>query len=500
MLLVEVKDLKKSYGGVKALKGVDFDLKNGECHALVGENGAGKSTLIKCLAGVIKADSGKMILENEEVYFNSPKDALEKGIAAVYQEPMIYPQLSVVENLFLGKEIKTSGGSINWKAERKKAEDLLKKVGLKENILDFPMGNLSMAFQQLVLIAKSLLFTAKILIFDEPTAILTEQETLRLFDIIKELKNQGLGIIYISHRLEELEKIADRITIMRDGEVKGTFLTNELSRDKIIELMAGKHIIEKRKRESIKGETILEVKNFTKEKMFKNISFKAKKGEILGFSGLVGAGRSELMQSIFGIYPADSGTLIFENKQLNIRSPEQAIKAGIAYLPEDRSSEGLFLNFSIIDNIRISILERLKKNFGFIDEENSLKLANDYLKLLEIKAPSVLTQVKNLSGGNQQKVLISKWLATTPKLLILDEPTRGVDVAVKSEIHELIFNLAEEGLSIILISSELPEILKLSDRVIVMHEGSISGVFEKEGINETNLIKASIGENMVSER
>jgi len=500
LLLVEVKDLKKSYGGVKALKGVDFDLKNGECHALVGENGAGKSTLIKCLAGVIKADSGKMILENEEVYFNSPKDALEKGIAAVYQEPMIYPQLSVVENLFLGKEIKTSGGSINWKAERKKAEDLLKKVGLKENILDFPMGNLSMAFQQLVLIAKSLLFTAKILIFDEPTAILTEQETLRLFDIIKELKNQGLGIIYISHRLEELEKIADRITIMRDGEVKGTFLTNELSRDKIIELMAGKHIIEKRKRESIKGETILEVKNFTKEKMFKNISFKAKKGEILGFSGLVGAGRSELMQSIFGIYPADSGTLIFENKQLNIRSPEQAIKAGIAYLPEDRSSEGLFLNFSIIDNIRISILERLKKNFGFIDEENSLKLANDYLKLLEIKAPSVLTQVKNLSGGNQQKVLISKWLATTPKLLILDEPTRGVDVAVKSEIHELIFNLAEEGLSIILISSELPEILKLSDRVIVMHEGSISGVFEKEGINETNLIKASIGENMVSER
>ncbi|PNR87639.1 D-ribose transporter ATP binding protein [Petrotoga sp. 9T1HF07.CasAA.8.2] len=500
MLLVEVKDLKKSYGGVKALKGVDFDLKNGECHALVGENGAGKSTLIKCLAGVIKADSGKMILENEEVYFNSPKDALEKGIAAVYQEPMIYPQLSVVENLFLGKEIKTSGGSINWKAERKKAEDLLKKVGLKENILDFPMGNLSMAFQQLVLIARSLLFTAKILIFDEPTAILTEQETLRLFDIIKELKNQGLGIIYISHRLEELEKIADRITIMRDGEVKGTFLTNELSRDKIIELMAGKHIIEKRKRESIKGETILEVKNFTKEKMFKNISFKAKKGEILGFSGLVGAGRSELMQSIFGIYPADSGTLIFENKQLNIRSPEQAIKAGIAYLPEDRSSEGLFLNFSIIDNIRISILERLKKNFGFIDEENSLKLANDYLKLLEIKAPSVLTQVKNLSGGNQQKVLISKWLATTPKLLILDEPTRGVDVAVKSEIHELIFNLAEEGLSIILISSELPEILKLSDRVIVMHEGIISGIFEKEDINETNLIKASIGENMVVER
>jgi len=500
LLLVEVKDLKKSYGGIKALKGVDFDLKNGECHALVGENGAGKSTLIKCLAGVIKPDYGKMILESKEVFFNSPKDALEKGIAAVYQEPMIYPQLSVVENLFLGKEIKTSDGSINWKAERKKAEDLLKKVGIKENILDIPMGNLSMAFQQLVLIAKSLLFTAKILIFDEPTAILTEQETLRLFNIIKELKNQGLGIIYISHRLEELEKIADRTTIMRDGEVKGTFLTNELSRDKIIELMAGKHIIEKRKSESIKGETILEVKNFTKKKMFENISFEAKKGEILGFSGLVGAGRSELMQTIFGIHQVDSGILIFENKQLNIRSPEQAIKEGIAYLPEDRSSEGLFFNFSIIDNIRISILERLKKNFGFIDEENSLKLANDYLKLLEIKAPSVLTEVKNLSGGNQQKVLISKWLVTTPKLLILDEPTRGVDVAVKSEIHELIFSLAAEGLSIILISSELPEILKLSDRVIVMHEGIISGAFEKEDINETNLIKASIGENMVSER
>lgn len=500
MLLVEVKDLKKSYGGIKALKGVDFDLNKGECHALVGENGAGKSTLIKCLAGVIKPDYGKIILESKEMHFSSPKDALEKGIAAVYQEPMIYPQLSVVENLFLGKEIKKSDGSINWKAERKKAQDLLKKVGIKENILDVPMGNLSMAFQQLILIAKSLMFTAKILIFDEPTAILTEQETLRLFNIIKELKNQGLGIIYISHRLEELEKIADRTTIMRDGEVKGTFLTNELSRDKIIELMAGKHIIEKRKRESIKGETILEVKNFTKKKMFENISFEAKKGEVLGFSGLVGAGRSELMQTIFGIHQVDSGTVIFENKQLNIRSPEQAIKVGIAYLPEDRSSEGLLLNFSIIDNIRISILERLKKNFGFIDEENSLKLANDYLKLLEIKAPSVFTKVKNLSGGNQQKVLISKWLATTPKLLILDEPTRGVDVAVKSEIHELIFSLAAEGLSIILISSELPEILKLSNRVIVMHEGIISGVFEKEDINETNLIKASIGENTAMER
>lgn len=500
MLLLEVKDLKKSYGGIKALKGIDFDLKNGECHALVGENGAGKSTLIKCLAGVIKPDYGKIILESKEMNFNSPKDALEKGIAAVYQEPMIYPQLSVVENLFLGKEIKKSNGSINWKAERKKAQDLLKKVGIKENILDRPMENLSMAFQQLVLISKSLLFAAKILIFDEPTAILTEQETIRLFDIIKELKNQGLGIIYISHRLEELEKIADRITIMRDGEVKGTFLKNELSRDKIIELMAGKHIIEKRKRENIKGETILEVKNFTKKKMFENISFEVKKGEILGFSGLVGAGRSELMQTIFGIHQVDRGTLIFENKQLNIRSPEQAIKVGIAYLPEDRSSEGLFLNFSIIDNIRISILKRLKKNFGFIDEDNSLKLANDYLKLLEIKAPSVFSKVKNLSGGNQQKVLISKWLATTPKLLILDEPTRGVDVAVKSEIHELIFSLAAEGLSIILISSELPEILKLSDRVIVMHEGIISGVFEKEDINETNLIKASIGENIVLER
>jgi len=500
LLLLNVKDLKKSYGGVIALKGVDFDLKMGECHALVGENGAGKSTLIKCIAGVIKPDSGKIMLENKEVSLNSPKDALEKGIAAVYQEPMIYPQLSVVENLFLGKEIKKSDGTVNWKVERKKAQDLLKKVGIKDSILDVPMGNLSMAFQQLVLIAKSLLFTAKILIFDEPTAILTEQETLRLFDIIKELQNQGLGIIYISHRLEELEKIADRITIMRDGEVKGTFLKNELSRDKIIELMAGKHIIERRKRETIEGETILEVRNFTKKKMFENISFEVRKGEILGFSGLVGAGRSELMQSIFGIYRVDSGVLIFENKRLNIRSPEQAIKTGIAYLPEDRGSEGLFLNFSILDNITISILKHLKKNSGFIDKEKSLKLANDYLRLLEIKAPSIFTEVKNLSGGNQQKVLISKWLATTPKLLILDEPTRGVDVAVKSEIHDLIFNLAEEGLSIILISSELPEILKLSDRVIVMHEGIISGVFEKENINETNLIKASIGENMAMAR
>jgi len=494
-LLLEMKNIEKSYGGVRALKGVDFDLKKGECHALVGENGAGKSTLIKCLTGATKLDSGNIKLEGKEIILNSPKDSLERGIAAVYQEPMIYPQLSVVENLFLGKEIKKSNGSIDWKSQKKKAQELLLRVGIKENILDFPIGELSTAFQQLVLIAKALLFTAKVLILDEPTAILTEQETARLFEIIHSLKKEGIGIIYISHRLEELEKIADRITILRDGESKGTFLLNEITRDEIIELMAGKHLIEKKRKEKNVGNTVLEVKNFTKKRIFEDISFEVKEGEILGFYGLVGAGRSELMQTIFGIIRPDEGELIFQNESINIRSPQQAIKLGIAYLPEDRASQGLFLNFSIIDNIRISILDRFRKKLGFLDEEESIKLANNYLKLLEIKAPSIFTKVKNLSGGNQQKVLISKWLAVTPKVLILDEPTRGVDVAVKSEIHDLIFNLSAEGLPIIVISSELPEILKLSDRIIVMHEGKMTGVFqEKEDLTETNLIKASIGE------
>lgn len=500
LALLEMKNIKKSYGGVKALKGIEFSLERGECHALVGENGAGKSTLIKCLTGATKMDSGKIILEGKEIVLNSPRDGLEKGINAVYQEPMIYPQLSVVENLFIGKELRNVDGSINWKIEKRRALELLRRVGIKENILDYPMEELSTAFQQLVLIAKALLFTAKIIIFDEPTAILTEQETSRLFNIIIDLKNQGLGIIYISHRLEELEVIADRITIMRDGEVKGTFLQREINRDKIIELMAGKHILEKKKKEKSIGRTVLEVRNYSKEKLFKNITFDLKEGEILGFSGLVGAGRSELMQAIFGIIHPEEGELFFQNKPTEILDPEHAVKMGIAYLPEDRSSQGLFLNFSIIENIRISILDRFKKSFGFIDEESSFNLANNYLKLLEIKAPSVFTKVKNLSGGNQQKVLLSKWLAVNPRILILDEPTRGVDVAVKAEIHDLIINLSLEGMPIIVVSSELPEILKLSDRVIVMHEGEITGVFEKEEINEKNLIKAGIGENTLVER
>jgi len=337
-----MKNIEKSYGGVRALKGVDFDLKKGECHALVGENGAGKSTLIKCLTGATKLDSGNIKLEGKEIILNSPKDSLERGIAAVYQEPMIYPQLSVVENLFLGKEIKKSNGSIDWKSQKKKARELLLKVGIKENILDFPIGELSTAFQQLVLIAKALLFTAKVLILDEPTAILTEQETARLFEIIHSLKKEGIGIIYISHRLEELEKIADRITILRDGESKGTFLLNEITRDQIIELMAGKHLIEKKRKEKNVGNTILEIKNFTKKRIYEDISFELKEGEILGFYGLVGAGRSELMQTIFGIIRPDEGELVFQNESINIRSPQQAIKLGIAYLPEDRASQDYF--------------------------------------------------------------------------------------------------------------------------------------------------------------
>ncbi|WP_121957703.1 sugar ABC transporter ATP-binding protein [Petrotoga sp. 9PWA.NaAc.5.4] len=500
MSLLEMKNVKKSYGGVKALKGVDFSLEKGECHALVGENGAGKSTLIKCLTGATKMDSGIIKLEGREIALNSPKDGIENGIIAVYQEPMIYPKLSVVENIFLGKEIKKANGAIDWKAEKKKAKELLHRLGVEEDISNIEMGTLSTAFQQLVLIAKALLFTAKIVIFDEPTAILTEQETLRLFKIIEDLKKQGIGVIYISHRLEELEKIADRITIMRDGEVKGTFLKKEITKGQIIDLMAGKHLTEKNKKEKKMGKIVLEIKNFSKKKMFHNISFNVKEGEILGFSGLVGAGRSELMQSIFGLIFPDDGEMFFNGQKIRVNSPVEAINLGIAYLPEDRGSQGLFQNFAILDNITISILDKFKKSFGVVDIEKSTQLAKKYIELLKIKAPSVYTKVKNLSGGNQQKVLISKWLAVEPKILILDEPTRGVDVGIKSEIHELIFELSSQGLPVIIISSELPEILKLSDRVIVMHEGVITGEFEGHEITEENLMRAVIGENLVGQR
>ncbi len=490
----KAEGIVKNFGGVRALKGVNFDLKKGEVHALVGENGAGKSTLIKIMSGVIQPDSGKIFIEDRETKILDPKDAHEKGIATVYQEPLIYKSLSVVENIFLGNEIKTRNGSINWKAQTDRCKKLFELLEIDPYIIHTQMGKLSVGLQQLVLIAKALNYFAKVLIFDEPTAILTEVEAERLFKIIKRLSEQEVSILYISHRLEEIFKIADRVTVFRDGKKEGTFDIKDVNREKIIELMAGKALIESIKRKkTVSDKPILEVKNLSSQ-YFKDISFSLYKGEILGFSGLVGSGRSEVMQTLFGLIRKTSGTIVLNGKGVNIDTPETAMRYGIAYLPEDRSTEGLFLRETIKFNISIPIIRRLRGFFFKVNEKAERELAQKAMDAIKIKAPSILTVLNNLSGGNQQKVLLEKWLITNPDILILDEPTRGVDVGVKVEIHKEIVRLAESGMGIILISSELPEVIKLSDRVIVMHEGMISGRFNsREEITPKNLVSAATG-------
>ncbi len=493
-ILLEGKKIKKSFGGVHALKGVDFILNRGEVHALVGENGAGKSTLIKIFSGVVLPDSGSIFLKGKEIKIQNPLDAHQKGIVAVYQEPLVYPKLSVLENIFIGNEIKNRNGEIDWKSEEKKAIELFKSLNVKsEDFIQKPIGKLSTAIQQFTLIAKALNYNAEVIIFDEPTAILSDIDAQNLFKIIKLLSSNGKGIIYISHRLEELKNLADRITVMKDGEIVGTGNSEDMTREKIIELMAGKNLIEKIQRNSHgeKKEIVLEVQGLSKDKVFENISFNLKKGEILGFAGLVGSGRSEVMEAIFGFTKYDKGNILLEGKNLKIHKTIDAIDSGIIYLPESRKL-GLLQNKSIFDNVGLSVFNRFLKFLGFIDNKNLYLSIKKYVELLSIKAPSLSTNVEALSGGNQQKVLFSKGLITQPKVLILDEPTHGIDVATKFEVYKLITKLADEGISIIMVSSELPEIISLSDRVIVMHEGKITGTFEGDQITSLNLISAFV--------
>lgn len=496
--LLECRNVAKSFGGVQALKGVHFTLRPGEVHALVGENGAGKSTLIKIISGALLPDRGEILYMGQPVRIDSPRKAQEIGISTVYQEPLVYGELSVLENIFLGREIRTPWGNIDWRKEEEKARALFSSLGLPHHFLREPMGELSVGLQQLVLIAKALVYEARVIIFDEPTAILTEHETERLFNIIHKLRDRGVGIIYISHRLEEIFRIADRVTVMRDGEVKGEFPIEAVDRAKIVELMAGKLLVEEiaRKRSQSK-EPLLSVRGLTKRPRFFDVSFDLFPGEIVGFFGLVGSGRTDVAQAIFGLFPPESGEVLFNGHRIRFSSPEEAMNAGIAYLPEDRKVQGLFPIQSVAYNISVTVLRELVRRFGVVDARKERELAGKYVRELNIKTPSLRARVYSLSGGNQQKVVLAKWLSVAPKLLILDEPTRGIDVASKSEIHSLIAQLADRGLGVMMISSELPEILKMSDRVIVMHEGRITGVFEGSEKTAENIIRAATGERMV---
>lgn len=496
--LLECRNIAKSFGGVQALKGVDFTLRPGEVHALVGENGAGKSTLIKIISGALLPDRGEIFYMGQPVRIDSPRKAQEIGISTVYQEPLVYGELSVLENIFLGREIRTPWGNIDWRKEEEKARFLFASLGLPYHFLREPMGELSVGLQQLVLIAKALVYEAKVIIFDEPTAILTEHETERLFNIIHKLRERGVGIIYISHRLEEIFRIADRVTVMRDGEVKGEFPIGAIDRAKIVELMAGKLLVEEIARKRFRGDKpLLSVRGLTKRPRFFDISFDLFPGEILGFFGLVGSGRTDVAQSLFGLLPPEAGEVVFNGSKVRFSSPEEAMSAGVAYLPEDRKVQGLFPIQSVAYNISVTVLRELVRRLGIVDTRKERDLAEKHVRELNIKTPNLRTRVYSLSGGNQQKVVLAKWLSVTPKLLILDEPTRGIDVASKSEIHNLIAQLADQGLGVMVISSELPEILKMSDRVIVMHEGRITGIFEGSEKTAENIIRAATGERMV---
>ena len=483
----------KAYAGVQALKTASFELKAGEVHALIGENGAGKSTFIKIVTGAVEADSGNLQIDGQPVVENSPTLAKSLGVAAIYQQPALFPELSVAENIALGQEKKGFLGLVDWKSRRKIARELLTQVGAKIDV-DVDAGTLTMPQQQLVEIARALGANAKILILDEPTASLSEEDTNNLFRVIRNLKAKGVGMIYISHRLEELPTIADRVTVLRDGTTIDTREMATVSRDELIKLMVGRELSQVFPKREVKlGETVLELKNLGYRKAgIKNINLSIRAGEIVGIAGLVGAGRTEFARAVFGLDTADSGEILLNGKSVKNSHPRDAIHNKIAYLPEDRRKHGVILDLPISSNITLASLQILNGKFG-LDFAKEKELAAEYTRRLGVKTPSIHDSVSTLSGGNQQKVALSRWLLTKPEILILDEPTQGIDVGAKSEIHELMTELAESGVAILMISSELPEILGMSDRIAVMHGGTIVEILDRKDATQQKVLEIALG-------
>jgi ABC-type sugar transport system ATPase subunit len=491
--MLEMRGISKSYGGVAALRGVDFDVTGGEVVALVGQNGAGKSTLIKVLSGAIAPDAGSMTLGGKSVTFASPAQALAAGIATVYQDPHVYPELSVTENIFLGRELRTRLGNIDHRAQVARVAELLEEFGVEPALATAPIAELSLARRQLALIAKARSTAPNVIVFDEPTAILTERETQWLFDIINRLRARGVAIVYISHRLEEVFAIADRVTILKDGETKGTWRIGDVTTGKLIEVMAGQALGAGAEHAAARpGAPILEVRGLTRGDTFADVSFALRPGEIVGFFGLVGSGRSEVARAIFGEERADSGEILLDGRPVAFRSPTDAVKAGVCYLPEDRKGQGLFGALPVAYNETVVILPRVSWLGAVTRADRERDIAKRYAGDLSIKPADYTAPAATLSGGNQQKVVLAKWLAANPKIFILDEPTAGVDVAAKAEIHKIIVHLAQEKrIAVMVISSELPEVLALSDRVVVMHEGSISRTFPR-GAAATDVLAAAM--------
>lgn len=490
-LILSMKGITKSFSGVAALKNAALDLKAGEVVALMGENGAGKSTLMKILTGIYSKDSGEIKFMGQDVCYKGPAESEEAGISIVHQELNMMNDLTVAQNLFIGRE-EMNGLLIDDKKMNEKARELFKVLKIDINPAE-KIGNLTVGKQQMVEIAKAISSKAKVIIFDEPTAALTDSEIEELFKVIRDLKKQGTGMVYISHRMDEINVISDRVIVMRDGEYVGTLITKECSKDDIIKLMVGRTILGEPKTASNVAKdapVVLKCENLNRGKAVKNVSFELRKGEILGFSGLMGAGRTEVARLIFGADKKDSGKIFINGKEVNINTPEDAVAHGIGYLSEDRKRFGLIVEKSIEENTVISSLNDFVKGI-FIDRAKSKEVSQKYVENLKTKTPSVSQLVKKLSGGNQQKVVIAKWLVRDSDILIFDEPTRGIDVGAKSEIYALMERLAKEGKSIIMISSELPEVLRMSDRVIVMCEGRITGTLDIAEANQEVIMESA---------
>jgi rhamnose transport system ATP-binding protein len=489
-----VRDISKRFGDVEVLHRASLSLVPGEVHALVGENGAGKSTLVKILAGVYLPDGGTVEIDGEPVVFHNPSQSQRRGIAVIHQQPSLFPDLDVAENIFMGRQPLDALGRIEWSRMHREVSALLQRLEAHFDART-PVRSLSVADQQLVEIAKALSMQTRLLVMDEPTAALSAREVGDLFTIVRQLRSQQVAILFISHRLEEISDIADRVTVLRDGSVILTRPVGEIALPEIIRAMVGREItVLFQKQDASIGRTLLEVRGLTRSGEFHDISFTVQQGEILGFSGLVGAGRTEVARAVFGITQPEAGQILIDGQEVAINAPAEAMRHGIAYVPEDRYQQGLVREFPISSNVTMPIWRSISNWLGIVDRRRERVIATDYFQRLQIHATGISQLAQSLSGGNQQKVVIAKWLATRPRILILDEPTRGIDIGAKIEVHRLISQLATEGMAIIMISSELPEVLAMSDRILVMHEGRISGQFTRDDATQERLLAAAMGQ------
>ena len=493
-MLLDARDISKSFAGLRALNGASFDLRPGEVHALIGENGAGKSTFIKIVTGAEQPDAGTIAIDGRVVPHLDPHASRDLGIAAIYQQPSLFPHLSVAENVAMGLERGTLWRRIDRDARRRRAAELLERLGASIDP-SAPVAALTMPEQQVVEIAKALGADARIVIMDEPTASLSEREVERLFGVIARLREHGVGIIYISHRLEEIAAIAHRVTVLRDGETIATRAASEVTRADLIRMMVGRELAAVfPKRDVAAGDLALEARGLTNRRSgVHDVSFSVRRGEILGIAGLVGSGRTQVAETVFGLTPADAGEIRVNGRSVRIQSPADAIALGIGYVPEDRRQHGVVLEMSIAANASLANLPGVSRR-GLIDRTAEDANAGRYVERFRIKAPSVDAEVGSLSGGNQQKVALARWLSIRPAVLILDEPTQGVDVGSKAEIHALMQDLAAEGMAVIMISSELPEILGMSDRIAVMHAGTIRRVFPRGAADAASILAVALGQ------